>query len=74
MNDDNDGDGADGCHQEHDIEPPMVEVELEVTQDFGDDGAILHGHVHPHEQHHRDEVHTHDLGQKQDDEVGALGA
>ena len=34
--------------------------------------CYLNWHVHPHEKDHRDEVHSHDLRQEQDDEVGAL--
>ena len=51
-----DGHGAGGRHQEHHVKPPMVEVELEVAQHLGDDGSVLLGHVHPHQDHHRHEV------------------
>ena len=31
-------------------------------------------HIHPHEDNHGHEVHPHDLGEEEDDDVGALGA
>ena len=31
MDDDDNGDGADGGHEEHDIKPSMVEVELKLA-------------------------------------------
>ena len=35
---------------------------------------VLHWHVHSHEQHHRDKVHPHELGEEEHDQVGAPGA
>ena len=74
MDDDDDENGADSRHQEHDVEPPMVEIELQVPEYFRDYGPVLEGHVHPHEQDHGHEVHAHDLREQEDDKVGALGA
>ena len=34
VNDDDDGNGADGRHQEHDVEPTMVKIELKLAQNF----------------------------------------
>ena len=61
MNDDDDENGAHGRHQEHDVEPPVVEIELKISEHLSDDRPVLQRHVHPHEQHHRHEVHAHDL-------------
>ncbi len=41
VDDDDDGDGADGRHEEHDVEPSMVKVELKLAQHFRDDSAVL---------------------------------
>jgi hypothetical protein len=54
---------ADSSHQEHDIEPPVVEVKLQLAEDFSNDGTVLYWHVHPHKQDHRHKVHSHDLGE-----------
>jgi hypothetical protein len=34
VNNDNDGNGADGRHQEHDVEPTMVKIKLKLAQNF----------------------------------------
>ena len=65
--------GEGGGHKEHQVEPPVVEVELEVPEDGGDDGAVLARHVHPHQDDHGGEVHPHDLREDEDDDVGAFG-
>ena len=48
VNEDDDEDGADGRDQKHNVEPAMVKIELQVAQDFGDDGSVLLRHVHTH--------------------------
>jgi len=34
VNDNDDGNGADGRHQEHNVEPTMVKIKLKFTQNF----------------------------------------
>lgn len=65
-------DAAEGAHQENHIKPTVIEVELESAQHLGYYRTVLHRHVHPKEQHRRDKVHAHYLGQDQDDDVGAF--
>lgn len=47
--------------QEDHIEPTVVEVELQLPEDFGDYGAVLERHAHSDQQHGGDEVHAHYL-------------
>ena len=68
------GESGGGGDEEGDVEPAVVEVELQVAQHRGDDRSVLGGHVHSHQHHHRGEVHAHDLGEEEDEDVGALGA
>lgn len=49
------GEGAD---QEDDVEPAVVEVELQLPEDLRDDGAVLQRHAHADQQHGRDEIHA----------------
>lgn len=51
-------DAGEGTDQEDDIEPAMVEVELQLPEDLGDDGAVLQGHAHADQQHRGHEVHA----------------
>ena len=51
----------------------MVEIELQLTEDFGDDLTILERHVHSHEKNGRNKVHAHDVCKKQDNNGGGLG-
>ena len=68
------GEGGGGRDEEGDVEPAVVEVELQVAQHRGDNRSVLGGHVHSHQHHHRGEVHAHDLGEEEDEDVGALRA
>ena len=68
------GEGGRGGDEEGDVEPSVVEVELQVPQHRGDDGPVLGRHVHPHQHHHGCEVHAHDLGEKENEDVRALRA
>lgn len=47
-----------GADQEDDVEPAVVEVELQLSKDLRDDGAVLQWHAHSDQQHGRDEVHA----------------
>ena len=51
-------DAWEGADEEYDIEPAMVEAELELTEDFCDDHSVLSWHVHSHEKNWRDEIHA----------------
>lgn len=51
-------DAGERADQEDHIEPAVVEVELQLPEDFGDDGAVLQGHAHSDQQHRGDEVHA----------------
>ena len=68
------GEGGGSRDEEGDVKPAVIEVELQVAEHGGDDGPVLGRHVHPHQDHHRGEVHAHDLGEEEDKDVGALGA
>lgn len=50
-------DAGEGADEEDDVEPAVVEVELQLPQDVRHDGAILQWHAHPHQQHARHKVH-----------------
>lgn len=63
-----------GADQEDDVEPAVVEVELQLSEDLRDDGAVLQWHAHSDQQHGRDEVHAHYLCQQQDNDIGRLTA
>lgn len=39
------------------IKPAMVEVELQLSQDLSDDGAVLQRHAHAHQQHRGHKIH-----------------
>ena len=45
-------------YKEDDVEPLVEESELKVAENLRDDGAVLGRHVHPHQYHHRDKVHS----------------
>lgn len=51
-------DAGERADQEDHVEPAVVEVELQLPEDFGDDGAVLQGHAHADQQHRGDEVHA----------------
>ena len=42
------GKSGGGGDEEGDVEPAVVEVELQVAQHRGDDRSVLGGHVHSH--------------------------
>ena len=44
--------------EEYDVEPTMVEAELELAEDLGYDHSILGRHVHSHEQDCGNKVHS----------------
>ena len=48
----------DGRHKEDDVEPLVVEVELELSEHLCDDQTVLRRHVHAHQKHRRDKVHA----------------
>lgn len=50
-------DAGESADQEDDVEPAVVEVELQLSQHVGHDGAILQRHAHTHQQHARHKVH-----------------
>lgn len=47
--------------QEDDIEPTVIEVELQLSKNLGDYGAVLQRHAHSDQQHRGDEVRAHYL-------------
>ena len=49
--------------QENDIKPSMVKVELQITQNLGNDRSIFKRHVHPHKNNRGNKIHPHDLCQ-----------
>lgn len=51
-------DAGQSADQENDVKPAVVEIELQLPQDFGDDAAVLQRHAHAHEQHRRHKVHA----------------
>jgi len=52
-----------GGEDEEGVEPPVVEVVLQVrAEHLGEDAAVLQREVHADEHHHGGEVHAHDLG------------
>lgn len=55
--------------QEYHVEPAVVKVKVDVSEHLGNDDPVLRGKVHPHQQDTRHEVHPHDLGQEEDEEV-----
>lgn len=67
-------DAGEGADEEDDVEPSVVEVELQLSQNFGHDGAILQRHAHPHEENRRHKVHPHNLSQDQHYNIGGLAA
>lgn len=44
-----DEDGREGTDQEDHIEPSVVEIEMESTEDLGDYNTVLCWHIHPHQ-------------------------
>lgn len=44
-------DAGQGADQEDDVEPAVVEVKLQLSQNLRDDGAVLQRHAHAHQQH-----------------------
>lgn len=50
-------DAGQGADQEDDVEPTVVEVELQLSQNLGHDGAILQRHAHTHQQYRGDKIH-----------------
>lgn len=46
------------AQQEDDVEPAVVEGELQVAQHLADDLPVLERHVHAHQQHARNKVHS----------------
>lgn len=60
-------DAGQGADQEDDVEPAVVEVELQLPQDLSYNGAVLKGHAHTHEQHRGDKVHALREAEKQSD-------
>jgi len=65
-------DSGQSTDQEYDVEPTMVEVKVQISQNFRDDHPILGRHVHAHQQHRGTEVHAHNLAQNKDDYVARL--
>lgn len=51
-------DAGEGTDQEDHVEPPVIEAELQLPEDLGDDGAVLQGHAHSDQQHRGHEVHA----------------
>lgn len=51
-------DAGESTDQEDHVEPPVIEAELQLPEDLGDDGAVLQGHAHADEQHRGHEVHA----------------
>lgn len=49
---------GEGTDQEDDIKPTVIEVELKLSQDFCDYGAVFWGHAHSDQQHGGHEVHA----------------
>lgn len=47
--------------QEDHIKPTVIEVELQFSKDFSDDGAVFWRHTHSDQQHRGDKVHAHYL-------------
>lgn len=50
-------DAGQSTNKEDYIKPAMVEVELQLSQDLSDDGTVLQGHAHSHEQHRGHKIH-----------------
>lgn len=50
-------DARQGADQEDDVKPTVVEVELQLSQNFGHNGAILQRHAHTHQQHGWYKIH-----------------
>ena len=62
------------AHQKDHVKPPMIKVEVDVTQNLSDNDSIVWGQVHSHEQDTWHKVHSHYLRQKQHQEITGLGA
>lgn len=60
--------------QKDDIEPAMIEVELQIPQHLCQHHSVHRRHIHPHQEHRRKEIHAHDLGQHEHDDVRRLAA
>lgn len=41
-------DAGESADQEDDVKPAVVEIKLQLPQDFGDDAAVLQRHTHAH--------------------------
>lgn len=50
-------DGGERTDQEDDIEPAVVEVELQVSENLRYDYPILRGHVHAYQENGRHKMH-----------------
>ena len=65
---------ANHCGDQKDyVEPAVVEFKLQVAEHFGDNGTILLGHVHTHQENGGDKVHSHQFGQRKYDDVRRFG-
>lgn len=50
-------DAGQSTDEEDHIKPAVVEIKLQLSQDFCYDGAVFQGHAHAHEQHRGHKIH-----------------
>lgn len=67
-------DTAHGAHQEDDIKPPVIEVELQIPKNLRQYGAVFRGHVHPQQHNRGEKVGAHNVRDEEDNHVRGLGA
>lgn len=57
--------GSEGADQKYNIEPTVIEVEVQIAKDFCNNHTILGWHIHAHQQNWWAEIHAHNLTQNQ---------
>lgn len=58
MSDVHENDAGQSADQKNDVEPAMIEAELEIAENLRYDHSVLSRHVHSHQQHRGNKVHS----------------
>mmetsp|Transcript_50306 Transcript_50306/g.157154 ORF Transcript_50306/g.157154 Transcript_50306/m.157154 type:complete len:338 (-) Transcript_50306:1179-2192(-) len=69
-----DSEEEESTQDENKVEPLMVELELDVSENVCDCLAIHQRQIHPHQQYGRHEIHAHHPCHEQDEHVGIMNA
>ena len=58
MSDVHENDAGQSADQKNDVKPAMIEAELKIAENLRYDHSVLSRHVHSHQQHRGNKVHS----------------